>query len=128
MPDRTICLLEPVFWGFCGNFVEESIYAFTGHRFLNYITVTSMYQLDNEHIDPRNHFLVSSSQLIATQQHSWDKGRMLGIAHRHPEGFISPSQDDFDGLRNSLLGVVWCEGNAIWYDRKGELELRCLFS
>ena len=69
MPDRSICLLEPVFWGFCGDFVEESVYAFTGHRFLNYITVTSMYQLDNEHIDPRNHFLVSSEQLINTQQH-----------------------------------------------------------
>lgn len=121
MPIRPIYLLNEPSWIFDGPFLEETVVAFTGHRYKEYIFITSMYQMINEHTDPAAHFLISAEQLRDTEQHSWDNGRLLGIAHRHPWIEPQPSQDDYDGIHRTLLGAVWCEGQVVWYDQQGKL-------
>ena len=125
--NRVLHLVRPIEWQFIGPFIDETVYAITGHRYKNYIVVTHLYQMENEHHDPRNHFRVSAEQIRATEQESWDTGRLLGIAHRHPPNEPDPSQDDFDGIKNQLIGAVWCEGVVSWYDKNGLLAPNSLF-
>lgn len=124
MRTRILYLLNKPDWSlFQGEFNEETVLAITGFQWRNYLTVSSMYLLANEHPSPREHFLVSPEQIRETEQHLWDKGRLVGIAHRHPPLEPEPSTDDYSGISRSLIGVVWCEGKVTWYDYRGSLEV-----
>lgn len=119
--NRTIYLLNEPVWEYIGAFVDETVYALTGHRWRNYISLTGMYQMENEHPDPRNHFHISVEQIRDTPQSPDDNGRLIGISHRHPIDQPLPSDNDYAGIDRTLVGIVWTELGAVWYDRKGIL-------
>lgn len=64
---------------------------------------------ENIHPNPTEHFTISPDDYL----YCYERGDILAVVHSHPDGNLTPSKDDINGLFNS--DVPWiiadCEGN-----------------
>jgi proteasome lid subunit RPN8/RPN11 len=76
-----------------------------------------MCEIRNALPEPTNHFRILKRDLPASPP----EGKLIGFMHRHPPGFLYPSENDLNGIPRGFVGLVWCEQSVHWYDSHGLL-------
>jgi len=91
-----------------------------GHTVDETTYVTSMVPVPNVHQTPAEDFAV----LRRDADRAVVVGRTLvGFLHTHPAGFLEPSDSDYLGLPDGLVGVVMCGTHLTGYTKEGPAQV-----
>ncbi len=113
-------LNERYIYPFSRDFTIEEVCAMFGFRYGPYVFISNLTKVDNSHPEPIDHFIVTASNV--KKAHRDNKGlHLIGYIHTHPPELPEPSQNDIDGMPNTLLGAVWTPHTLTWYTNNGNI-------
>lgn len=96
---------------------SERVALLTGVRSSNVYAVRYAIEVPNRHARPKEHFLVKTADV----PNDIELSDIVGCAHTHPQGDVTPSPDDLAQLPPTWLGATLYGPERGWY-RRGRIE------
>ena len=101
---------------------KERVYAITGLKYKEYISITGFHEVPNSSDTPADKFIVLSKDLKNVLKSLPRNHQIVGFAHTHPDNSPKPSIEDKNGIGEGLFGVVICNNQLSWYTREGNFK------